>query len=231
MISADPLLVLLQLTDSALPIGSYSHSWGLETAVQSGQIHTADQVMAYLEGILMASIAPLEGRACGLAHGYGIAQDGHRFWQLHQRLSATRWAPEPRQASLALGCRLDQLSAQVWGLHCPGNSWEGACGRSQGSSGPHHCLAFGWIAAQAGLGAQATVQAYLFTAITALVSAAVRLVPLGHTQGQQILAQLHPQIRAAVPECLGSESLASFAPLQERDCQAHQHLYSRLFQS
>lgn len=219
----DPLLVLLQLTDSALPIGSYSHSWGLETAVQEGRIQTAEQVLQYLAGILSHSIGPLEGRACALAYGYGIQQEQDRFWQLHQRLNAARWAPEPRQASLALGQRLDQLSTKVWGISCPPPPSE--------IPGPHHCLTFGWLGSQVGLGKPETVQAYLFAAITGCVSATVRLVPLGHTQGQQILARIQPQILEILPYCLSSEPLSNFAPLQERDCQAHRQLYSRLFQS
>ncbi len=219
----DPLLVLLQLTDSALPIGSYSHSWGLETAVQEGRIQTADQVLHYLTGILSTSIGPWEGRACALAHECGITEEGDRFWQLHHRLNAARWAPEPRQASLALGQRLDQLSTKVWGISCPTHPNQ--------IPGPHHCLTFGWIGSQVGLDQPETVRAYLFAAITGWVSAAVRLVPLGHTQGQQILTQIQPQILEILPHCLGSEPLSSFAPLQERDCQAHRQLYSRLFQS
>lgn len=225
MAALDPLLLLLQLSDSALPIGAFSHSWGLETAIQAERLQTATQVSAYLQGILTTAIAPLEGRACVLAHRCGVSRQDRLFWQLHHRLSATRWAPEPRQASLALGHRLAQLSPQVWGIQCPEPMDPST------SPGPHHCLAFGWIAAQGGLGQRETVQAYLFSTITGLVSAVVRLVPLGHTQGQQILAQMQMPILEQVPRCLGSDPLAGFAPLQERDCQAHRQLYSRLFQS
>jgi urease accessory protein len=82
--------------------------------------------------------------------------------------------------------------------------------------------------------AAATVRAYLLGAATNLVSAAVRLVPLGHTQGQQAIACLHAEIEAVLPRCLLATDLtaiASFALLQERDCQRHRHLYTRLFQS
>lgn len=223
MTLSDPLLILLQLSDSALPIGSYSHSWGLETAVQAGRIRSAAQTLSYVQGILQYSIGPLEGRSCALAHGYGLDRQIEPFWHLQDRLDAARWAPEPRQASLALGHRLSQLSDKVWGISCPL--------RENHSSGPHHCLVFGWIGAQAGLDRSETVRAYLWSTITSWVSAAVRLVPLGHTQGQQILAQIQPQIIEILPQCLGSEPLASFAPLQERDCQIHRQLYSRLFQS
>jgi urease accessory protein len=106
-------------------------------------------------------------------------------------------------------------------------------------------VVFGWICAQAGIGLEDTLRAFLFSSLTGLVSAAVRLVPLGHTEGQSLLAQLYEPIEAVVhqeilPVVKRAErpnlspswpALGSFTLLQERDCQVHQQLYSRLFQS
>jgi urease accessory protein len=226
----DPLLFLLQLTDSSLPIGSYSHSWGLETAVQDNRLQTAEQVKEYLLGLLHFTLAPQEAGACGLAHRYSQIPDPAALAALQQRLNAARWAEEPRRASLDLGKRLQQLAAKTWQLSCPV-----AAGRSA-EAGLHHCLVFGWICGQGGVSRQETIKAYLFTSLTGLVSAAVRLVPLGHTEGQQILATLHTAVLQVLPLCDAEDptaegGISSFAPLQERDCQRHQQLYSRLFQS
>jgi len=151
--------------------------------------------------------------------------------KLQQHLQATRWAAEPRRASLDLGKRLAQLAERTWGISVPqaaGEPW-------------HHPLAFGWICAQAGIGLEDTLRAFLFASLTGWVSAAVRLVPLGHTEGQSLLAQLYEPIETVVQQeilpvirrdpPLNWPALSSFAPLNERDCQAHQQLYSRLFQS
>ncbi|MEN9225742.1 MAG: urease accessory UreF family protein [Thermostichus sp. HHBFW_bins_43] len=221
--------LLLQLTDSALPIGAYSHSWGLETAVQAGWLRDRAEVQQYLLGVLHMSLAPFEGRACGLA--YRLAQSGSPLGlrELHQHMQATRWAAEPRQASLDLGKRLAQLAGRTWGIPVPNPDGEPL----------HHPLVFGWIGAHGGMGLEDTLRAYLFSSLTGWVSAAVRLVPLGHTEGQSLLAQLHAPIEAALQQEIlpkmgdpfSSPALASFAPLQERDAQAHQQLYSRLFQS
>ena len=219
---ADPQLWLLQLSDSALPIGSYSHSWGLETAVQSDRLKTASQLIDYLAGLLHQAIAPQEGAACVLAHRYCREDNFPAFIQLQLDLTATSWAAEPRKASLELGQRLNRWAQSTWGLSCPETDVM------------HHCTAFGWLCGAAELSEQTTVRAYLFGSIASLVSAAVRLVPLGHSQGQQVLAQLHGDITIAISQCLsveGPEYLHGFAPLRERNCQAHRTLYSRLFQS
>ena len=219
---ADPQLWLLQLADSALPIGSYSHSWGLETAVQDNRLTTAAQVTDYLTGVLHQAIAPQEGTACVLAHRYSCESKELEFLALQLELTAARWASEPLNASLQLGDRLNRWARSTWELSCPK------------SESLHHCAAFGWLCARAGLTETETVRAYLLGSLTSLVSAAVRLVPLGHSQGQQALATLHREIAIAIPICLAAdtpEDLHSFAPLLERDCQAHRTLYSRLFQS
>lgn len=222
--------------------------------------------MEYLIGVLELSLAPLEGKACLWAYQCGINQDVVGFWMLQDRLNATRWAIEPRQASLDLGKRLQQLAQKTWGLRCPdpitGPTESNPSGAAPFRSGVHHCIVYGWICAQVGVGDQQTVQAYLLSSLTSLVSAAVRLVPLGHTQGQQILTQLYAPIRQisdpiytqlqqaqakdhfnldldpSQAEDPGIDwtpcpplNFSSFAPLQERDCQAHQSLYTRLFQS
>ena len=219
---ADPQLWLLQLADSALPIGSYSHSWGLETAVQDASLTTAAQLVDRLRGLLHQAIAPQEGAACVLAHRYYRQDNSTAFIQLQLELTATRWSSEPLKASLDLGLRLNRWAQTTWGLACPE------------TNAIHHCAAFGWLCAAAGLSEKDTVRAYLLGAIGNLVSAAVRLVPLGHSQGQQVLAQLHEEIAIVIPQCIkvsGPEYLQAFAPLQERDCQVHRTLYSRLFQS
>lgn len=226
--SSGAFYLLLQLTDSALPIGAYSHSWGIETAVQAGYLRERAGLQQYLLGVLHLSLAPGEGKACGLAYLRAQKGSAAELRDLQAQLKATRWATEPRQASLDLGKRLAQLAERTWGIQPPTHAGEEL----------HHCLVFGWVCAAAGVGLEDTLRAYLFSTLAGWVSAAVRLIPLGHSEGQAVLASLYEPIeqvlqREILPNLnsgLGSR-LGGFAPLQERDCQAHQQLYSRLFQS
>ncbi|MDX2273621.1 MAG: urease accessory UreF family protein [Cyanobacteriota bacterium] len=258
----DPFLLLLQLTDSALPIGGYSHSWGLETAVQAGQLASEEEVFLYIQGLLSSSLGCLEGNLCGIAHHCAAQRNADRLAQWQAWLSANRWPKETRQASLQLGHRLLQLAEKVWRLEPPRPRQEVA-GQPQEW---HHCLVFGWIGGQVGIPLASTLHAYLFSQVVSLVSAAVRLVPLGHSQGQSIVIRLHHPLHALAEKILASRSpdgdpmdllgfdlgfdlltsddrldpfsrinsgltFSAFAPLHERDCQQHQSLYSRLFQS
>jgi urease accessory protein len=215
------LLALLQMTDSALPVGGYSQSWGLETWVQAGTLKTATNVEAALLAMLDSSLAPSEGVSCALAHSYAMYDDRASFNVLNEQLTASKWCKEPLEASLRIGERMKNLAVNAgWLSDCP----DGAT---------HHSAAFGWIAARLSVDAQDAVAAYLLNTMTSLVSACVRMVPLGHTDGQRIVTRLRRQIDSLVPQCMTAslDDLGSFAPMNEWACREHESLYSRLFQS
>jgi urease accessory protein len=97
----------------------------------------------------------------------------------------------------------------------------------------HHSAVFGWICALCGVLAGDTVAGYLYCACSNLVSASVRLVPLGQTDGQRILLEMRTAINLLVDVCLETDlgEIGSFAPLNEWASVEHETLYSRLFQS
>jgi len=223
------LLTLIHLSDSALPIGGFSHSWGLETWCQSGLLANSDSVFACVRELLRMSVAPQDGRACALAHQFAQQNDLSNFSTLNAHLTASRWTDEPREASLKLGARFLKLSAassivsNLNGLDL---------------ARIHHCAAFGWVCAIAGVSAADAVAAYLYTSCMAMVSASVRLIPLGQTEGQVVLARLRVEVENVVDQCLFGrngalelDDISSFAPMHEQACVEHQSLYSRLFQS
>ncbi|WP_218082860.1 urease accessory protein UreF [Anthocerotibacter panamensis] len=215
------LFALLQLCDSALPIGGYSHSWGLETWVQEGVLTSGREVEAALQTLLYQSIAPQDGLACALAHRYGTQGELENFQRLNQYLSASRWALEPAQGSRLMGERLKRLVLELgWVDPFPAGEH-------------HHAAVFGWLTGILEIRCAEAVTGYLFNTLNSHVSACVRLIPLGHTEGQKILARLQPTLQELVPVCLGGEleDLSGFAPLHEWACKEHESLYSRLFQS
>src|SRR5581483_3548962 len=67
-------LRLLQLGDSALPIGGYSHSWGLEAAIERGQVRDAASLERWVRFWLRFAVGPLEGVV--LAHACRAAARG-----------------------------------------------------------------------------------------------------------------------------------------------------------
>ena len=98
---------------------------------------------------------------------------------------------------------------------------------------PAYRVAVGVVAARAGVPLAATVAAYLQALAAGLVSAAVRLVPLGQTDGQRALAALEPVILAAGEAALGRPlaAIGSATPMVESCSMRHETQHTRLFRS
>lgn len=101
MTNTSRLLAYVQMLDSAFPIGSFSHSFGLETFVQQGRINNLQQLEQYMKAQLQASIVPLEALCL---KGIYEALEGMMPPQSEQVLgSMKRQQSEPAQAQQADG--------------------------------------------------------------------------------------------------------------------------------
>jgi urease accessory protein len=206
-----PLLKLMHLADSALPIGSAAHSFGLESLVAE-ELLTVDALGGFLHDCLQES-GMLEGAFCRAAHKTGAA----RWTELNELLSARKPARESRLASLALGRRFMQLFLAMEGGYDPGGE-------------PHYCTAFGYAGRALGIEEAVTVSVYLHQSMSALISACQRLLPLGQQRAARLLWDLKPAIvDAAHASDIEAHAAGSFTPLVEMASMRHVALRTRLF--
>jgi urease accessory protein len=215
-------LRLLQLGDSALPIGGYSHSWGLEAAIDHGDVRDAASLERWVRLWLRHSIGPCEGIVVAAVCGGAAAAEANDL------LEATVVPMTLRHASREMGGQLLNL-ADAW-------AWAAAAvaGLRAASPGPwHHAPVFATLAAAAGAVPTDALLVYLHQAALGVISAGVRAVPVGHTHGQQVLTRLHDDIRDLASELAGRDlsTAGSFCPAYEVLCHAQTHLYTRLFRS
>ena len=220
MTSTGALLKLIQLTDSAFPIGGYAHSYGLETLIEGG-VRDTNACSTAISIILERSIAPVDGTACALGNRMAATGDLAGFTSLNEILDAMKWPEEIQRASLALGERTIKLAGQL--------SWMETLELEMG----HHAPVFGWLCHHIGTTEEDAVNAYLHCSVAALVSVCVRLVPLGHSAGQKMLADLAPTIEKLASQCIERdlEDMGTFMPLYEKACAEHHKLSTKLFQS
>lgn len=226
----EQLAALLQLTSPSLPIGGYSYSQGLESAIELGLVHdegTAGQWIAdQLEQVLGYGEAPLW---VGLYNAYQN-DDERTIHQLNDWFMASRETQEMRQETQQMGWSLLQLAESLeW---CSPQSLD-LMKKLDPACFP--CVHAGLIEAQ-GISAQAGLTAYLFSWLENQVMAAMKSVPLGQMSGQRMIERLRETL-ARVAELAHHRAaevplrLYNFAPQFAIVAARHETQYSRLFRS
>lgn len=221
------LLLLLQLASPILPLGAYSYSEGLESLVESGAINSQECLETWLERELNGGAIRIESALMLRAYRCVVNGDlqGLGYWNAW--LSAARETLELRQQSWQMGGTLIRLLLK---LEKSNRITELAI--ASGTS-CNYAIAFGITAASWQIEEQNALLGYLHSWATNLINAGVKLIPLGQTQGQQILLQLNLKLVSTAQEILTLEDddLVGCSWGLAFACMAHETQYTRLFRS
>jgi urease accessory protein len=224
-------LRLLQMADSALPIGGYTHSWGLEGAIGCGLVHNPESLERWTSRWLSTSLGPLEGVL--VASSCRAARAGNRagLLSLNRCAEASIMPPSIRRASREMGEQLLALGGTwVW---CAEALAPFMMSEPDEADGWHHPVAFGLLGALAGAEPEDVLTVYLHQAVLGMIGAGVRAIPVGHTHGQQMLAYLHndvSRVAAMLVDC-EPETAGAGCPFYEVLCDEQTRLYARMFRS
>jgi urease accessory protein len=223
-------LALLQLCDTALPTGAYAFSSGLETYTQQGLIPAVATLQEWLEVVLHHAVHGSHLLPVALAYRATTAKDWAQLERLDQHLTAMKHARELREASVKTGQGLLRLAVQVW----PGPAVERlqALYQQQRVAG-HQALVLGVIGCQLGCEERIIIEVAGYQWLSSMISAALRLLPIGQLAGQQLLTALLPHLPVIADDIHQQswDDLSSAAPEFDIRAMQHETLYSRLFQS
>lgn len=221
---------LLTWFSPAFPIGSYTYSHGLEYAIEAALVNDAASLAGWVEAILRQGAGRNDAILLTCAHDAERAGDDARLGELLAWGEAFRGTAETALESAAQGQAFLAAVRAAW----PHPRLEAllALARTHGRT-PAYPVVAGVALALAGVEPGAARRAYLQAFAASLVSAAVRLIPLGQSDGLRALAGLEGSI-AAVAAATSQLDLADMggAAWMVDICSArHETQYTRLFRS
>ncbi|OFI39386.1 urease accessory protein UreF [Arthrobacter sp. SW1] len=217
-------LPLQQLTDSALPIGAFAHSFGFETYMERGLVRDEASFGAWLAAFLGQQLTYSDALAIRFLY------EGVPVQELDEQLSAQLLPRQVREASVKMGLRLLEIGSEVF----PSPELEAyrdavTTGRAAG----HQPLAFAVVARSLEVPLEEALAAYLFAAATSLTQNAVRAIPLGQNAGQRVLRNAHDGVAAAVERVrsLTPDDFGAVSPGLEISQMRHEKQRARMFMS
>ncbi len=225
--SASALLQLMWLASPALPVGGFSYSEALESAVEAGLAIDETSTGDWLIDQLQLSLARADLGVLAKAFAAWQRHDAAQIAELNAWVRTTRETAELRQQTEQMGRSLlewlrnrtdpDERLATLAALQ-PAPTWP---------------LAFALAAAQTGAPLRDAMLSFAFGWAENMVQAALKAVPLGQSAGQRILRRLTdaiPQATDAAAHLADSERQA-FTPMLAILSAQHETQYSRLFRS
>ena len=217
------ILSLFQLTDSFFPTGSFAHSFGLETYIQKGTITDQEHLESFLQAILHFGIQHGDAAAVTIAHRSNTID---QVIQLDQHLSAIKQPAEMRKGSVQIGKQFLQNANKIMENNLARDYHDAI---QSGTCSGHHSVAYGLITAEIEL--HLALLGYLHSYLVNQVSAAVRLIPLGATDGQKTIRSLQPNLLKIVELVKHAEigDLGGFTPALDIQSMQHEQLFHRLF--
>jgi urease accessory protein len=220
------LFRLLTWSSPAFPTGAFGYSHGLEYAVEEGLVTNAAQLQDWIGWIVRHGALYADAVLLAHAHRAAEAGDNAKLYEVAALAAAMRGTAETAIESMQQGASFFDTAQAVW----PEKRMAAFLKRTR--TKPALPVAVALLCADA-LPLPETLGAYLHAAMANLVSAGVRLIPLGQTDGQRSIVALEGAVTETVERALVTalDDLATAAPMVDWTSMRHETQYTRLFRS
>jgi len=218
---------LMAWLSPSFPVGAFSYSSGLEWAVEAGDVTDAATLQRWLTTVVAHGNGFCDGIFFAQAYGAVIEKNAAQLRDVAALAAAFTPSKERQLETTAQGRAFLQTVRAAWSceaLERFAGDWEGAVA---------YPVAVAVAAAGHGIPLAPALHGYLHAIAANLVSAGVRLIPLGQTDGQRLLAALQKVIQETCARSLAAtlDDLGSAAFRADLASMRHENQYTRLFRS
>ena len=211
----------------AYPLGAFSYSHGLEYAVDAGLVGDRETLCAWVAAAVTSGAGRSDGALLAAAWRAVSNHDDVSLDEIAELASAWRGTAETALESGAQGAAFLATTRAAW----PHRSLDRLSLRHRGAVALP--VAAGVAAAAHGVPLDAVLTAYLHAFAGNLVSAGLRLIPLGQSDGQWVIARLEGDVAGAAEAARATplDEVGTAAPLLDWCSMRHETQYTRLFRS
>jgi urease accessory protein len=220
---------LLAWLSPSFPVGAYSYSHGLEWAIEDGSVTDAATLAAWVGDVLRHGAGRTDAVLFAHAYRAGRDTDGTALRELVELAAAFQPTKERHLEATAQGRAFLSTIAAAWPVAALGE----LLADIPRDPPMTYALAVAIAAAAHSVPLTPALTAYLSAFVANLVSAGVRAIPIGQTDGQRIVAFAAPLVEAAAATALaaGLDALGGAALRADIASMKHETQYTRLFRS
>lgn len=218
---------LMAWLSPAFPVGAFSYSSGIEWAVETGDITDEKSLQQWLGVMLSEGGGYCDAVLFAQAHRAALVDGDKPLYDIAELAAAFAPSKERHLETTAQGNAFVEAARAAWS--CPAldrlkSIWDGPVA---------YPIAVAVTAAGHGIALEPALSAYLQAIAANWVSAGVRLIPLGQTQGLRVVAALEPTVAATAQRALHAslEDIGSAAFRADLASARHETQYTRLFRS
>jgi urease accessory protein len=224
---AAALYRLMTFLSPAFPVGAFSYSSGIEWAVEAGDVADAASLRDWLAAMLAEGSGFCDGVFLAHAHRAALAGDTRALREIAELSAAMVPSRERQLETTGQGRAFIDIARAAW--NCDGlDALVAACGGAI-----VYPVAVGLVSAAHAIPLAPAMHAFLHAVVSNWISAGARLVPLGQTDSQRVLARLEPVVAATARRALDAalDDLGSATFRADLASLRHETQYTRLFRS
>lgn len=209
------ILTLAQWFSPAFPVGGFHFSHGLEYSIDSGAVRDKATLRDWVRDVLVNGSGASDALFLNAAFG---AKSSANLQEIDQTARAFAASGERLRESLDMGGAFARITS-----HLLGQDFAPAC----------YPVVVGYGAQKAGLPPLLTTKMYLQAFVTNLASVGMRLIPLGHSDGQALIQELLPTCETVAEAALDGDlsRLSSTSFLSDIAAMRHETQHSRIFRT
>jgi urease accessory protein len=228
MTTNDPALYrLMAWLSPSFPVGAFSYSSGIEWAVEACDIADAASLRDWLAAMLADGSGFCDGVFLAQAHRAASVHSGARLYEIAELAAAFAPSRERQLETTAQGRAFIEIARAAWNS----DGLDGIIAACDGTI--VYPVAVGLVSAAHNIPLEPALHAFFHAVVSNWISAGSRLIPLGQTDSQRVLADLEPVVVAIAKRALAAslDDLGSATFRADLASLRHETQYTRLFRS